>query len=218
MPTTTPIPPVSASPLPPLQTGAVQFDPTKLADIHLPESIGFWPIAPGWWILSALIIIAAVILFFFNKAKPEQSLPSLKKLRSQAMQELMNINKAYESHGIPHKMAKQLSIFLRRYALSLYPRDDVAALTDAQWLGLLDKMSGTLSGEHSKTRMFSQKFSDLLTKVPYQSANVPVDTELLLQLFELSKKMVETNSLNFSQKIPPTAPPQLTKQRESEHV
>ena len=35
-----------------------QQDPlAQLRDIHLPDPVGFWPLAPGWWILGLLILI-----------------------------------------------------------------------------------------------------------------------------------------------------------------
>ena len=37
-----------------------QGDPlAELRDIHLPEAVSLWPLAPGWWLLLALI--AAVL-------------------------------------------------------------------------------------------------------------------------------------------------------------
>ncbi|MGB4246521.1 MAG: DUF4381 family protein, partial [Pseudohongiellaceae bacterium] len=32
---------------------------SQLADIHLPEPIGFWPPAPGWWVLLVLLLVVA---------------------------------------------------------------------------------------------------------------------------------------------------------------
>ncbi len=40
-----------------------QTNPIQLHDIHLPEQINNFPMAPGWWILVASIIIAAIFLY-----------------------------------------------------------------------------------------------------------------------------------------------------------
>lgn len=40
-----------------------QTNQLQLNDIHLPEQINNFPIAPGWWILIATIIIAAIFLY-----------------------------------------------------------------------------------------------------------------------------------------------------------
>ncbi|MCK0107176.1 DUF4381 domain-containing protein [Marinobacter sp. S0848L] len=34
----------------------------QLKDIHLPETGGWWPPAPGWWVLAALCLIALIAL------------------------------------------------------------------------------------------------------------------------------------------------------------
>ena len=113
-----------------------------------------------------------------------------KELKSQAMGELMLIHEAYKTHDTPHEAVKQLSIFLRRYALSLYQRDNVASLTDTEWLNFLDQMPE----QQSNSRPFSQKFSELLTTVPYQPAHKPIDTQLLSELFKISKTLVESHT------------------------
>ena len=35
------------------------MDPKQipLRDLHLPEGIGWWPLAPGWWVVIALVMI-----------------------------------------------------------------------------------------------------------------------------------------------------------------
>ena len=33
-----------------------------LRDLHLPDAIGWWPLAPGWW--AALAIVVAVLCYF----------------------------------------------------------------------------------------------------------------------------------------------------------
>jgi len=174
--------------LPPSSIAAPQFDPEKLADIHLPEAISYWPVAPGWWLLLVLIILAVVIILLWKKNRSNNRAltpaQKIKLLKAQASQELKLINDDFQKHGLAHKTVKQLSVFLRRYALSLYPRERVASLTDEQWLKLLDKLSNS--------EQYSQKFSQLLTTVPYQPDHTSIDTELLSQLFTASKRLLET--------------------------
>ena len=45
--------------------------PLPLKDIHLPEAIGWWPLAPGWWILLLLIglLIFAVVIWLRRLAR-----------------------------------------------------------------------------------------------------------------------------------------------------
>ena len=40
------------------------MDPQQipLRGLHLPESVGWWPLAPGWWLLLALLVAAAGFL------------------------------------------------------------------------------------------------------------------------------------------------------------
>ena len=182
--------PMAAAPMAAAPMSDSAFDPAKLADIHLPEVISFWPIAPGWWILLVLFILSILLIIFFKKMRAGKTSRTGKKLKSQAMRELMMIHEAYKTQGTPQEAVKQLSIFLRRYALSLYQRDNVASLTDTEWLNFLDQMPE----QQSHSRPFSQKFSELLTTVPYQPAHKPIDTQLLSELFKISKVLVESHT------------------------
>ena len=40
------------------------MDPKQipLRDLHLPEVVGWWPLAPGWWVLLAMLVIACGFL------------------------------------------------------------------------------------------------------------------------------------------------------------
>jgi len=41
----------------------------ELKDIHLPEDVSWWPLAPGWWILAGLLTLLIVSLFLFIRYK-----------------------------------------------------------------------------------------------------------------------------------------------------
>lgn len=152
-------------------------------------------------------------MIYLIKRKPAIPAPTGKELKSQAMQELQAIRKNYESQlaaekttqtiaQTAHKTVQQLSIFLRRYALSINQRDNVASLTDEQWLTLLDKINGDDSKADSENKPFSQQFSELLTQVPYQSDQVAIDTQLLTELFSASEVLVRNSFKRFTVKIP----------------
>ncbi|MDX2504146.1 MAG: DUF4381 domain-containing protein [Gammaproteobacteria bacterium] len=196
-------------------TSATQFDPGRLADINLPETISFWPVAPGWWILLGLVIIIIFLTIYLIKRKPAIPTPTRKELKSQAMQELHAIKAAYESQppqseASAHDCIKKLSIFLRRYALSLYQRENVASLTDEDWLSLLDQIYAYNSNKNSNKSsytsideaLFSNKFASLLTQAPYQSNTKAIDTKLLTELFSVSEILITNSFKRFTPKKP----------------
>lgn len=97
-----------------------------LADIHLPDEITFWPLAPGWWlllVLSLLLIITCIILarrFKQHRVQKQLALIELKHIDLQAYTASQKINEV-----------------LKRAALAYLPREEVAALTGAQWKAFL---------------------------------------------------------------------------------
>ena len=200
-----------ATPTQPLMQG-VQFDPGKLVDIQLPDTIAFWPVAPGWWILLGIIVVILLLVIYLIKRKPTVPAPTSKELKSQAMVELDSIKKHYESqkpslsgkelNAHTHKIVKKLSIFLRRYALSLYQRDDVASLTNEQWLILLDKLIAEQTDSSFSSEIkhgpFTNQFSELLTQVPYQSDQKAIDEQQLDDLLATSEELINNSFKRFT--------------------
>ena len=62
-----------------------------LRDIQLPESVPFWPPAPGWWLL-ALLLAASLSCGFFT-------LYRRRALRREALGELRRLAKDYRREG-----------------------------------------------------------------------------------------------------------------------
>ncbi|MCU7801124.1 MAG: DUF4381 domain-containing protein [gamma proteobacterium symbiont of Lucinoma myriamae] len=189
------------------------LDPSKLADIQLPEAITFWPPAPGWWLLLALSIIILFVIIYFIKRKPPIKTATVKQLKSQSMKELHDIKERYKAQlidkeasnysqkkAITHASVKELSIFLRRYALSLYHREKVASLTDQQWLALLDNTYYGKPHSNQNTPLFSEKYADLLTQTPYQSVENVIDHVLLDELFASSESLIKKSAQLFALK------------------
>ena len=104
-----------------------------LRDLHLPEPIGWWPLAPGWWVVIGLLAVALVYLAWRWYRAWVFNAP-----RRFALRELARIEAEYLEHRDPVVLGKQLSELLRRGILAYAPREQVAGLTGEDWLAWLD--------------------------------------------------------------------------------
>lgn len=105
-----------------------------LRDLHLPAGIGWWPPAPGWWILAGLALLATLWVLRYAYAKRRRSAA-----RRLALRELARLRKAYDKNGNAAVLGIRLSLLLRRAMLAYAPRNEVAGLTGDEWLLWLDR-------------------------------------------------------------------------------
>lgn len=112
------------------------MDPTQLAlrDLHLPEPVGWWPPAIGWWLLSLLVLAGLALLLVKIWRKRQANAP-----RRYALRELQALEAEYLATRDPVRLGKQLSQLLRRSMLAYAARSDVAGLTGDSWLAWLDQ-------------------------------------------------------------------------------
>lgn len=75
-----------------------------LRDIRVPESIGWWPLAYGWWLALALICTATISAFIWNFLRKRTA-------RYLALRELESL-----TAGNPRDFATGLSMLFRRVA------------------------------------------------------------------------------------------------------
>lgn len=102
----------------------------ELKDIHLPEIVGWWPPAIGWWIVAILAPLSCLLLvWLYKRITRKTALKSAKKL-------LISIKQ--DSSLEDDEKLKQLSELVRRVAISISPRAEVASLTGQAWLTYLD--------------------------------------------------------------------------------
>ena len=146
------------------------MDPAEipLRDIHLPEPIGWWPLAPGWWILFGLIVLVvtiALIVRFWRKRRLVQRT---------ALNELASIEISYREHRDNHRLARELSKLARRTALALEPERASAAETGSDWSARLDELN--------KTGETSELIKTTLARAPYRPAE-SFDGDALLNAF-----------------------------------
>jgi len=112
------------------------MDPTELPlrALHLPEPIGWWPLAPGWWFVILLAMLGFGWLILRAWRTRQFNAP-----RRYAMRALASVETDYLTHRNPVELGKQVSELLRRGMLAYAPRHEVAGLTGEAWLEWLDQ-------------------------------------------------------------------------------
>ena len=142
-------------------------DPLQgLRDIHLPAPVSFWPPAPGWWMVAALVIVLLIVAVWFWRRYRRHA------YRRGALQQLQHLQAALRQGHAETQVLAELSILLRRTAISRYGRQQVAALHGDDWLAFLDRTG--------RTTQFTQQGQALLD-APYRNHSAQV-AEPLLQL------------------------------------
>lgn len=101
-----------------------------LKEIHLPPAPAWWPPAIGWWLLAVclpLLIVTAV--YVVKRLRRQTALKTARKL-------LLSLRRDRQDDL---QTLVALSAWLRRVALSVAPRQAVAALSGEAWLLYLDQ-------------------------------------------------------------------------------
>jgi len=107
---------------------------TQLKDIHLPEAISWWPLAPGWYVIMLLILLLIAGLGYLIHKKHLHALA-----KNQALTILDSYNEQYEKDRNVQMTSARISELLRRVALVYFPRSEVASLHGDEWITFLNK-------------------------------------------------------------------------------
>ena len=104
-----------------------------LRDLHLPEAISWWPLAPGWWLVIgiAVILLAYMLRLYLRKYARGAA-------RRHALRKLNALTAEFERHRDAVAFCSSLSELLRRTMLAYAPRQQIAGLTGEEWLAWLD--------------------------------------------------------------------------------
>ncbi len=115
----------------------LQAQLADLRDIHLPDPVSFWPLAPGWWVLMVLI---PILYFLIRYIVRRIRMPKYKKL---AILELANIESSHAASNDAHGTCGQISLLIRKALVAKLGNKEVAGLVTEEWLAYLDKLSQT---------------------------------------------------------------------------
>ncbi|MCW8409199.1 DUF4381 domain-containing protein [Legionella sp. PATHC035] len=125
----------------------------QLKDIHLPTPIGWWPLAPGWYILMGLILFIAILLAYGAYKRHRHALA-----KKHALLLLNDYLKNYEKEQNSSLASARISELLRRVALVYYPRERVASLHGEEWLEFLNETSKGLDFNLVKDMLLAAPF------------------------------------------------------------
>jgi hypothetical protein len=101
-----------------------------LHPMQLPAPVGWWPMAPGWWLLIIVSVIGIVGLVLWLRRRYADP-------RRYALAELEQIKQRYQDAEGTSAVVASCNILLKRTALTLFPRHNVAALSGDAWLAFL---------------------------------------------------------------------------------
>ncbi len=111
-----------------------------LASLHplrQPDAVGWWPPAPGWWLLGLLLAGLLVTLCYLILRHLRRT-----RYRRLARRQQQRLFEAFEHNGDLPTFVSSTNALLKSVALQAWPRRDIAALHGHDWLQFLNTTAG----------------------------------------------------------------------------
>jgi hypothetical protein len=151
-----------------------------LRDIHGLDSIPWWPLAPGWWVVAG---IAGFLLLAWFAIRWWMRNGLLGNWRTDARRKLRELKKALPKED-PRLLAGKLSELLRRIAMARSGRLAAAGLTGESWLGWL--------AENDSSGFDWEKRGQILLVAPYMPPNMEVERKELSVLVRAALRWIDS--------------------------
>jgi len=159
---------------------------SQLADIHLPDPVSFWPLAPGWWLLIALGVVLCIWLIIraLRKLVWRKRLQAAQRELDKAIATYRQVTaKAEADHnqaGLDYLYA--VNSVLNRVALYIDRSNarQIASLHGNAWLNYLDQAYG------------GNEFTEGDGKVLAEGQYRPVFAGEIEGLYTLSQRWINT--------------------------
>jgi len=176
------------------------LDPASLQnlnDIVLPATVGWWPLAPGWYFLFGLLLTALAwfgyrtLYRWMNNRYRRAAL-----LELQLLEERIHATEERDAEARDTNL-RQIPILLKRTALSAYPRSQVASLSGKDWFHFLNSTV--------KNPSFTDSTASTLNKISYSLGELgAVDSRSITTLLNASRHWLKHHQ--------PEAPPKDSKE------
>lgn len=100
----------------------------QLRPNHLPDPIGFWPPAIGWWVLTLLVLLVIGYSSYWLISRYRKN-----RYRTQGRKAAESLYADYRQHRNPRQFAHDCNRLLKQVALHAYPQQTVAELHGQPW-------------------------------------------------------------------------------------
>jgi len=147
----------------------------NLNDIVMPATVGWWPLATGWYILSGLLLIGFA---WFGYRLLQHWMRN--RYRRTALSELKLLANRIDNPEERDAGLRQIPVLLKRTALSVYPRYQVASLTGTDWHQFLNSKL--------KQPLFTESIGKILDKAAYSTGGLQdIDQHAATSLLGVSR-------------------------------
>ena len=131
----------------------------NLNDIVLPASVSWWPLASGWYFLIALMLIALAWIGYRSIRRWIEN-----GYRRAALHELQLLVQDIQDPEKRNTGLRQLPVLLKRTALSVHPREQVASLSGDDWYDYLNSQIDKPA--------FTESDKSLLDRISYSTGDL----------------------------------------------
>ena len=108
----------------------------QLRPNHLPDPIGIWPPALGWWLVALLAIVLLCLLCFWAIRWHQK-----RRYRTAGCKKAHQLQKSYLEHQDARRYATECNRLLKSVALQVFPQERVASLSGQAWRSFLSETS-----------------------------------------------------------------------------
>lgn len=104
----------------------------QLRDIHSAGDPGWWPPAPGWWVLGLLLLL----VLFYLAQKVVNKLAVIRRHR-EWLRELESLGREFDPSENPREYLAALNKLFRAVALKAFPETGCARLQGDEWVAFI---------------------------------------------------------------------------------